>query len=144
MRGYKFVLAFLACTAAGAAQAFNIVANSENPLVDQAALTAATQKAAADSGARIPDDPNVKVTVFTRAAHIPGRDDNAYLYLHRIELRRAFNGPNPPYPYAGWLPIETVERYGYGKDGEVKGTLDKVLHDFFTRLQPVDPNAAFK
>ncbi len=107
----------LAWAAAGAAQAFTISARSESPLVTQDALRNATQQVAAEIGNRIPDSPDIKVTVFTRAVATkqgPGR----YVYLHRIELRRAFNA-GPPYPYAGWLPIETKEQYGIGSEAEV-------------------------
>jgi hypothetical protein len=132
----------LAWAVAAAAQAFTISATSENPLVTEEALRNATQQVAGEIGNRIPDDPKVKVTVFTRA--VPTKQDpSRYVYLHRIELRRAFNA-GPPYPYAGWLPIETVERYGIGTEAEVRAKLDESLRSFFTELKPVDPNVGFK
>jgi hypothetical protein len=141
-RRYKFALVVLAWAAAGAAQAFTISATSESPLVTQDALRNATQQVAAEIGNRIPDSPDIKVTVFTRAVATkqgPGH----YVYLHRIELRRAFNA-GPPYPYAGWLPIETKEQYGIGTEAEVRAALDQSLRAFFTELKPVDPNVGFK
>lgn len=140
-RGIKLAFAVLAFGAASAAQAFNISARSENPMMSVDALRSATVQAAA--GVAIPDDPNIKVTVFSRA--IPSKiGQNQLIYLHRIELRRAFNGPTPPYPFAGWLPIETVERYGVGDDKEVRDELDHVLRDFFAKVKAIDPNVGIK
>ncbi|MDE0854354.1 MAG: hypothetical protein OSA97_08020 [Nevskia sp.] len=141
-RACSFALLVLACAAAGAAQAFTISAKSENPLVTEDALRGATQQVAAEIGNRIPDDPNVKVTVFTRA--VPAKQGQGrYVYLHRIELRRAFNA-GPPYPYAGWLPIQAQEQYGVGSEAEMRAKLDEALRAFFTALKPVDPNVGFK
>jgi hypothetical protein len=132
----------LALGTAGAAQAFTISAKSENPLVTEDALRNATQQVAAEIGNRIPDSPDVKVTVLTRA--VPSKQaQGRYVYLQRIELRRAFNA-GAPYPYAGWLPIETEERYGVGSEAEVRAALDQALRAFFTELKPVDPNVGFK
>ncbi len=140
-RGIQLAVAVLALGAAGAAQAFNIKATSENPMMSVDALRSATVQAAA--GVAIPDDPNIKVTVFSRA--VPSKiGQNQLIYLHRIELRRAFNGSTPPYPFAGWLPIETVERYGVGDDKEVRDELDHVLHDFFVKVKAIDPNVGIK
>jgi hypothetical protein len=142
-RGIKLLFVVLAWTAAGAAQAFNIKATSENPMEPVDALRAATQQAAAAVGSSIPDNADVKVTVFSRA--IPSKiGQNQYIYLHRIELRRAFNAMTPPYPFAGWLPIQTVERYGVGSDQEVRSELDHVLQDFFTKVKAIDPNVGIK
>lgn len=142
-RGIKLACVVLAWAAAGAAQAFNISAKSENPLTSVDALRAATQQAAAAVGSSIPDNPDVKVTVFTRAQ--PSKiGQNQYIYLHRIELRRAFNAMTPPYPFAGWLPIQTTERYGVGSDQEVRGELDHVLNEFFTKVKAIDPNVGIK
>ncbi len=141
-RRYKLALVVLACAAAGAAQAFTISAKSENPLVTEDALRNATQQVAAEIGNRIPDSPDIKVTVFTRA--VPTKQGQGrYVYLHRIELRRAFNA-GPPYPYAGWLPIDSKEQYGVGSEAEVRAALDQSLRAFFTELKPVDPNVGFK
>ena len=141
-RRYKFALVVLAWAAAGAAQAFTISAKSESPLVTEDALRNATQQVAAEIGNRIPDSPDVKVAVFTRAVATK-QGQGRYVYLHRIELRRAFNA-GPPYPYAGWLPIETKEQYGIGSEAEVRTALDQSLRAFFTELKPVDPNVGFK
>jgi hypothetical protein len=138
----KLALAVVAWAVATAAQAFEVSAITQNPLVTEDALRSATLQAAAEIGNRIPDDPKVKVTVFSRAVPVK-QDPTHYVYLHRIELRRAFNA-GPPYPYAGWLPIETVERYGIGSEAEVRSQLDQALHGFFTELKPVDPNVGFK
>lgn len=142
MRGIKLAVLFLAVAFASAAQAFTISARSENSLVPESALRAATQQAAAAVGNRIPDDPNVKVTVFTRAE--PSKAvAGGYLYLHRIELRRAFNA-GAPYPFAGWLPIHTVERYGDGSDKQTRDALDQALRDFFSDLKNIDPAVGIK
>jgi len=141
-RRYKFALVVLAWAAAGAAQAFTISAKSESSLVTEDALRNATQQVAAEIGNRIPDSPDIKVNVLTRA--VPSKQaQGRYVYLQRIELRRAFNA-GPPYPYAGWLPIETEERYGVGSETEVRAALDQALRAFFTELKPVDPNVGFK
>jgi hypothetical protein len=142
-RGIKLAFVVLAWAAAGAAQAFNIKAASENPMESVDALRAATQQAAAAAGVAIPDSADIKVTVFTRAQ--PSKiGQGQYIYLHRIELRRAFNAMTPPYPFAGWLPFETVERYGVGSDQEVRGELDHVLNEFFTKVKAIDPNVGIK
>jgi hypothetical protein len=142
-REYKMAIAVLALVVAGAAQAFNIKAASENPMESADALRAATQQAAAAAGVSIPDSADVKVTVFTRA--VPSKiGQGQYIYLHRIELRRAFNAMTPPYPFAGWLPIQTTERYGVGSDQEVRGELDRVLNEFFTKVKAIDPNVGIK
>jgi hypothetical protein len=123
----------------GAAQAFALTAKSESPLIDEASLRARTQALAAEIGARIPDDPKVKVYVYTRAQATPGAPQH-YIYLHRVELRRAFNAQTPPYPYAGFLPIETVERYGVGDAQQARAALDQALRTFLERLKNVDPS----
>jgi hypothetical protein len=143
MRGIKLAFAVLALAAAGAAQAFNIKATSENPMESADALRSATQQAAAAAGVAIPDNPNIKVTVFTRA--VPSKiGQGQYIYLHRVELRRAFSGVTPPYPFSGWLPIQTTERYGVGSDQEVRGELDHVLNEFFTKVKAIDPNVGIQ
>jgi hypothetical protein len=137
MRGIKLAVLSMVLAVAGAAHAFNITAKSENPALGEPALRAAAQQAAANSGARIPDDPNVKVWVYSHA-HPSKIGQNQLIYLHRIQLRRAFNA-GAPYPYAGWLPVITVERYGVGDDKEVREELDHVLGEFFTKMKTVDP-----
>ena len=139
---YKLGLAVLGWAIAAAAQAFTISAKSENPLITDDALRSATQQMAAEVGNRIPDNPDVKVTVYTRAVAAK-QGQGRYVYLHRIELRRAFNA-GPPYPYAGWLPIQTREFYGIGTEAEMRAKLDQYLRIFFTDLKPVDPNVGFK
>ncbi|MBV8063562.1 MAG: hypothetical protein JOY51_08200 [Nevskia sp.] len=142
-RGYKAALVVLTWAAAGAAQAFNIKATSENPMESVDALRAATLQAASAVGVAIPDNPNIKVTVFTRAQSSK-IGQGQYIYLHRIELRRAFNGPTPPYPFAGWLPIQTTEQYGVGDEKQVSADLDAVLKKFFTEVKAIDPNVGIK
>ena len=138
----KLAVAVVAWAAAAAAQAFTLSAKSDNPLIGEDALRAQTLQIAAEIGNRIPDDPNVKVSVYSRA--IPAKQgEGRYLYLHRIELRRAFNA-GPPYPYAGYLPIETKERYGIGSEAEMRAALEQYLRLFFTDLKAVDPNVGFK
>jgi hypothetical protein len=128
--------------AAGSAQAFTIKTQSENPLLTDDVLRSATQQAAAAVGNNIPDDPNVKVYVASKARPTK-QADGSYVYLHRIELRRAFNA-GPPYAYAGWLPIESHERYGVGTPDQVRADLDQMLREFFTTMKTVDPAKGFK
>ena len=132
----------LAWAVAGAAQAFTIKTESENPLLTADALTAATQQMATTVGNNIPDSPDVKVYVYSKVS-ASKQGDGRYIFLHRIELRRAFNA-GPPYPYAGWLPIESRERYGVGSADEVRAKLDEALRDFFTHMKQVDPVKGFK
>ena len=134
-RGIKLAVLFMAFAVAGAAQAFNITAKSENPAIGEPALRSAAQQALA--GVRIPDDPNVKIWVYSHA-HPSKIGQNQLIYLHRIQLRRAFNA-GPPYAYAGWLPVVTVERYGVGDDKEVREELDHVLSEFVTKMKGIDP-----
>jgi hypothetical protein len=128
--------------AAASAQAFNIMTHSEDPLLSDEVLRSAVLQTAASVGNNIPDNPNVKVYVSSKAR--PTKlADGTYVYLHRIELRRAFNA-GPPYPYAGWLPVESREEYGVGGPEEVRAKLDQALRDFFTQLKQDDPQTGFK
>jgi len=138
------LLAFLLSGAFGSAQAFELKAKSDSTVISEEALRAAVNAAAASIGNNIPNDPKVKVTVYTKA--IPSNSEaGRFTFLHRIELRRVFIA-GAPYPYRGWLPEPdaTVERYGVADPAEIKAKLDEVLHDFFTRLKPIDPAKGFE
>jgi len=138
----RIAVGVLCMAAAGAAQAFTIMTKSESPLLSDDALRSATTQMAATVGSNIPDNPNVKVFVSSKARPTK-QADGGYVYLHRIELRRAFNA-GPPYPTAEWLPIESRERYGVGSPDEVRAALDETLREFFTTMKDVDPAKGFK
>lgn len=140
----QLLLAFLLFGMIGAAQAFELKVKSDSPVVSEEALRSAVIAAAAAIGNNIPNSPKVKVTVYTKA--IPSNSESGrFTFLHRIELRRVFIA-DAPYPYRGWLPEPdaTVERYGVADPAEIKAKLDEVLHEFFTKLKPVDPEKGFE
>jgi hypothetical protein len=64
--------------------------------------------------------------------------------VHRVELRRAFNAGVSPYPYAGWIPIDSYEFYGIGSPEEARAKLDETLRTYFTKLKAVDPAKGFQ
>lgn len=125
---------------AAAAQAFEIKAKSDNPQFSEDALRGAVQQAATSIGSRIPDDPNIKVYIYSRRLQAK---DGQFLYLHRIQLRKAFAG-KAPYAYRGWLPIESIERYGIDNPEGSRAALDELLREFFTKFKSVDPNQDFE
>jgi hypothetical protein len=118
------------------AQAFNLVVHSENPQIPDTELRSTVL--AAGAGSNIPDDANVKVYVFSKIIPTP-TNDGQYVYFHRIELRRAFASVKP-YPYRGWLPIESVERYGLWGPDQSRTQFQQAVHDFFAKVSAVDPN----
>jgi hypothetical protein len=136
--------AFLLFGAAASAQAFDLKVKSDSSVVSEQDLRSAVNAVAVAVGNNIPNDPKVKVTVYTKA--IPSNSETGrYTFLHRIELRRVFLAA-APYPYRGWLPEPdaTVERYGVADPAEIKAKLDEVLQEFFTRLKPIDPSKGFE
>ncbi|MDB5987520.1 MAG: hypothetical protein JWR16_2573 [Nevskia sp.] len=140
----QLLVAFVLFGLIGSAQAFELKVKSDSPVVSEEDLRSAVNAAAVAIGNNIPNDPKVKVTVYTKA--IPSNSETGrFTFLHRIELRRVFTAA-APYPYRGWLPEPdaTVERYGVADPIEIKAKLDEVLHDFFTRLKPVDPAKGFE
>jgi alkanesulfonate monooxygenase SsuD/methylene tetrahydromethanopterin reductase-like flavin-dependent oxidoreductase (luciferase family) len=143
MKHWQGVAVAVVCWAvAGAAQAFTIMAKSEDPLLSEDALRNAVTQAAASVGNNIPDNPNVKVFVSSKA-RLTKENDGSYVYLHRVELRRAFSA-GPPYATAEYLPIESREYYGVGTPDEVHAKLDETLREFFTTLKSIDPGRGFK
>ncbi len=137
------LLAFLLCGIVGSAQAFEVKVKSDSPVVSEEDLRSAVNAAAVSIGNNIPNDPKVKVTIYSKA--IPSNSEaGRFTFLHRIELRRVFTA-GAPYPYRGWLPEPdaTVERYGVADPAEIKAKLDEVVHEFFTKLKPVDPEKGF-
>lgn len=138
------LLALLLCGAATSASAFELKVKSDSSVVSEEDLRTAVNAIAVSIGNNIPNDPKVKVTVYTKA--IPSNSETGrFTFLHRIELRRVFTA-DAPYPYRGWLPEPdaTVERYGVADPAEIKAKLDEVLREFFTKLKPVDPAKGFE
>lgn len=117
-------------------RAFETKVRSENPAISEAALRAAANQIAAEVGHRIPEDPNIKVSIYTRAQ--PSKIEGQTIYLHRVQLTKAFAG-GAPYPTRAWLPIKTVERYGVDDAATVRARLDDTLREFFTQLKGIDP-----
>jgi hypothetical protein len=118
------------------AQAFNLVAHSENPQIPEADLRSTVLQAGSGSG--IPDSADIKVYVFSKIIPTP-TNDGQYVYFHRIELRKAFSGVKP-YPYRGWLPIESVERYGLWTPEKSRAQLQQAAQEFFAKVNALDPN----
>ena len=132
----------LLCALSASAQAFNLVVKSENPQIAEDALRSAALQIAGQVGNQIPDDANVKVWVYSRA--VPSKDQPSRLvYLHKIELRRAFATDKAPYPYRGFLALRTTERYGADEPAVMRAQLDEALKEFFTRMKGVDPGKGF-
>jgi len=118
------------------AQAFNLVTHSENPQIPDAELRSTVLQAGA--GSSIPDSPDIKVYVFSKVIPTP-TNDGQYVYFHRIELRKALSG-GKPYPYRGWLPIESVEHYGLWTPEKSHAELQKAAQEFFAKVNGIDPN----
>jgi hypothetical protein len=138
------LLAVLLLSAATSAQAFELKVKSDSPVVSEQELRAAVNATAVAVGNNIPNDPKVKVSIYSKA--IPSNSETGrFTFLHRIELRRVFTAA-APYPYRGWLPEPdaTVERYGVADPAEIKAKLDDLLNEFFTRLKTVDPEKGFE
>jgi len=138
------LLAVLLLSAATSAQAFELKVKSDSSVVSEQELRAAVNAAAVAVGNNIPNDPKVKVSIYSKA--IPSNSETGrFTFLHRIELRRVFTAA-APYPYRGWLPEPdaTVERYGVADPAEIKAKLEDLLNEFFTRLKTIDPEKGFE
>ena len=143
---------------AGTAQAFNLTTKSDSSVISDGELRSVVLGAASSIGNTIPDNPNIKIYAYTRVINskigptaggaagqdCPGQATGPrYVYFHRIEFRRAF-AAGPPYGYAGWLPVQSEERYGVADEAGIKAALDEAAKAFFTRLKDVDPQQGFK
>ena len=135
----KVVLAFVALMLCGTAHAFTLVTDSDNPMMTDSELRAMTMSIAAAVGHQIPDVPQIKVVVMSRAksSSLKGR----WLYRHRVQLTKVFDG-GAPYPFQGWLPIHQVELYGTSDAVETKAKLEEALRTFFQSIRNVDPAKA--
>ncbi|GAC1626663.1 MAG: hypothetical protein NVS9B10_14820 [Nevskia sp.] len=131
------MLCLLAALLSASAQAFEIKTRSENPAISEDALRAAVNQIAAEVGQRIPETPDIKVYVYSRA--LPSKIEWQTIYFHRVQLTKAFTGP-APYPTRAWLPIKSVERYGVDDAATARAKLDEALRDFFRALKSVDPD----
>jgi len=134
----------LCWAAAGSAHAFVIATKTESPLFTDDQLRSATLAAAASVGSNVPDDPNVKIFVSSKGRLVKQGVAGNYVYIHRVELRRAFNAGVAPYPYAGWIPIDSYEFYGIGSPEEARAKLDETLRTYFTKLKATDPAKGFQ
>ena len=123
------------------ASAFEIRARSDNAMLDEPAITAMVQAIGSEIGNTIPQDPNIKVSVYTRA--VVSKIEGQMIYFHRVQLTKAFAG-REPYPTAAWLPIKSVERYGVDGPGTLKASLEATLRDFFQQMKSVDPKVGFR
>ena len=123
------------------ASAFEIRARSDSPVLDVPTITAMVQAISTEVGHTIPQDPNIKVSVYTRA--VVSKIEGNMIYFHRVQLTKAFAGKEP-YPTAAWLPIKTVERYGVDAPNTVKASLENALRDFFQQMKSVDPKVGFR
>jgi hypothetical protein len=135
-RVYGVLFGALLWAVFGQAQAFNLVTHSENPQIPDTELRSTVLQAGA--GSNIPNDPNIKVYVFSKVIQVP-TNDGQLVYFHRIELRKAFSG-SKPYPYRGWLPIESVERYGLWGPDQSRAEFQKAVQEFFAKVNALDPN----
>lgn len=123
------------------ASAFEIKVRSDNPVLDVPTVTAMVQTISTEIGNTIPQNPNIKVSVYTRA--VVSKIEGNMIYFHRVQLTKAFAGKEP-YPTAAWLPIKTVERYGVDAADTLKGSLEDALRDFFRQMKAVDPKVGFR
>jgi hypothetical protein len=131
------VLAAITFLVATPARAFEIRARSDNPLISADAMKARALEIAAEIGTRIPDDPRIRVSVYSRSHD--SRIAGSQIYLHRIQLTKAFTS-TAPYPYAGYLPLRSVERYGVDAEAGVREQFDEALRAFFRQMLAQDPN----
>lgn len=135
----RILLCLLAAVLSLPARAFEVKIRSENPALSEAAVRAAVNQIASEVGHRIPETPEIKVSVYTRA--MPSKIEGQTIYLHRVQLTKAFAG-GAPYATRAWLPIKTVENYGVDDAAAVRAKLDDTLREFFQALKTVDPGAA--
>lgn len=123
------------------ASAFEIRARSDSDALDVPTVIAMVEAVSRDVGHTIPQDPNIKVSVYTRA--VLSKIEGQMIYFHRVQLTKAFTGP-APYPTAAWLPIKTVERYGVGPQDALGTGLETTIRDFFEQMKSVDPAVGFR
>lgn len=131
----------LAALLAFPATAFELKVKTENPQVDEATARAAVARVSAEIGHRIPQDPDIKVFVYTRA--LESKIQGQLIYFHRVQLTKAVTGGRP-YPVKAWLPVKTVERFGVDEPELIRQQLDATLRDFFTQMKTVDPDKGFE
>jgi len=137
----RSLLLLLAALLPLSASAFEIKARSESTLLDEPTMTAMVKSVAAKVGHTIPDDPNIKVSVYSRA--VVSTTEGKMIYFHRVQLTKAFVGKEP-YPTAAWLPVKTNERYGIDSPNTLKGSFEETLRDFFTQMKTIDPKVGFR
>lgn len=129
------LLALLLLAAAGHAQAFQLNIRTDNVLLDEATIRARTTAIAAEVGVNIPDDPRVRISVYSRA--LESQIEGTKIYLHRAQLTKAFTSA-APYPFQGYVPIRNVERYGVDDDAGMREKLDETLREFFKIMKTMD------
>jgi hypothetical protein len=129
----------LALVLAFPATAFDVSARSDNQLFTESALRARVLEIAAEVGHNIPDDPRVRVAVYSRA--LESQFEGAMIYLHRVQLTKAFRS-TPPYPFAGYLPLRSVERYGVDDEAGMREKFDEALRAFFTQMKEMKPEGS--
>ncbi|WP_293372728.1 hypothetical protein [Nevskia sp.] len=123
------------------ASAFEIKARSNSAVLDEATITEMVKAVAAEVGHTIPQDPNIKVSVYTRA--VVSEIEGKMIYFHRVQLTKAFVG-QAPYPTAAWLPVKTNERYGIDAPETLKASFETTLRDFFQQMKLIDPKIGFR
>lgn len=132
------IAAAVALFAATPAAAFDITARTDNVLMTDAAMKARALEIAAEIGTTIPDDPRIRVSVYSRA--LESQFEGSLIYLHRVQLTKSFSS-TPPYPFAGYLPLRSVERYGVADEDGMREKFDETLRVFFKQMLTVDPEA---
>lgn len=132
----RILLCLAAVALALPAHAFEVKTRSDNAGLSDQALRAAVNQIAAEVGNRIPETPDIKVSVYSRA--MPSKIEGQTIYLHRVQLTKAFSGP-APYATRAWLPIKTVENFGVDDAAAMRAKLDDTLRQFFRELKDVDP-----
>lgn len=132
----RILLCLVAGLLSASVQAFQINVRSDNPAISENVLRAEVNRISGEVGNRIPETPDIKVYVYTRA--MPSKIEGQTIYLHRVQLTKAITA-GPPYPTRAWLPIRSVERYGVDDAETVRAKLEETLRDFFKTLKNVDP-----
>jgi len=118
--------------------AFDMTARTDNVLMTDQAMKARALEIAAEIGTNIPDDPRIRVSIYSRA--LESQFEGSLIYLHRVQLTKAFSS-TPPYPFAGYLPLRSVERYGVADEDGMREKFDEALRVFFKQMLAVDPDA---
>lgn len=122
---------------ATSAQAYEVRSKSESSLYTSQELAERVRAIGEQIGHGIPNDEQVRVYVISESR--PRVNSAEILYNHRVELRKLFDGRDPPYPFAGWLVLHTAEWYGVGKPEEVTRELDNTIRRFFNELRGINP-----